>query len=216
MFALCLLGLIGVWVWYFLVGSKPVPAPPAVVTLSVLPFTGDEQFTVELMGKLAKVPGLRTIKGSAPEADAILKGTTQNSNDHLRVTAQLIDSKTNFQLWSQTYERDAKDANAITDELVKAVLKVLRVPEKSGAASLGGRRLSAGAVKPATSLSAHPSHPPPVPWRRSSTWRSSVCPWPAYPVAAHFDSRPRAGPLGSGHRSAGRALRQGGHAPLPS
>ncbi len=128
MFALCLLGLIGVWVWYFLVGSKPVAAPPAVVTLSVLPFTGDEHFTVELTDKLAQVPGLRTIKGSAPEANAVLKGTVQNSNDHVRVTAQLIDSKTNFQLWSQTYERDAKEISAIKDELAKAVVKVLRVP----------------------------------------------------------------------------------------
>jgi len=128
MFALCLLGLIGVWVWYFLVGSKPVAAPPAVVTLSVLPFSGDEHFTVELTDKLAQVPGLRTIKGSAPEANAVLKGTVQNSNDHLRVTAQLIDSKTNFQLWSQTYERDAQDTNATKDDLVKAVVKVLRVP----------------------------------------------------------------------------------------
>ena len=128
MFAVCLLGLIGVWVWYFLVGSKPVAAPPAVVTLSVLPFSGDEHFTVELTDKLAQVPGLRTIKGSAPEANAVLKGTVQNSNDHLRVTAQLIDSKTNFQLWSQTYEANAKDTNATKEELASAVVKVLRVP----------------------------------------------------------------------------------------
>ncbi len=128
MFALCLLGLIGVWVWYFLVGSKPVAAPPAVVTLSVLPFSGDEHFTVELTDKLAQVPGLRTIKGSAPEANAVLKGTVQNSNDHLRVTAQLIDAKTNFQLWSQTYEANAKDINSTKDDLAKAVIKVLRVP----------------------------------------------------------------------------------------
>ena len=128
MFALCLLGLIGVWVWYFTVGNKPVAAPPAVITLSVLPFTGDEHFTVELTDKLAQVPGLRIIRGPAPEADAILKGTVQNSNDHQRVTAQLIDSKTNFQLWLQTYEANAKDTNATEDELAKAVIKVLRVP----------------------------------------------------------------------------------------
>ena len=128
MFALCLLGLIGVWVWYFTVGSKPVAAPRAVVILSVLPFTGDEHFTVELTSTLAQVPGLRTINGSAPEADAVLKGTVQNTNDHQRVTAQLTDSKTNFQLWSQTYEANGKDAFTIKDELAKAVVKVLRVP----------------------------------------------------------------------------------------
>ena len=141
MFALCLLGLIGVWVWYFTVGSKPVAGPPVVVTLSILPFTGDEHFTVELTEKLARVQGLRTINGQAPDADAVLKGTVQNSNDHMRISAQLIDSKTNFQLWSQTYERDAKDLSAIKDDLAKAVLKVLRVPA-SGAANLGCRRLS--------------------------------------------------------------------------
>jgi len=128
MFALCLLGLIGVWVWYFTVGNKPVAAPPAIVTLSVLPFTGDENFTVELTNVLAQVPGLRTIKGPASEADAVLKGTVQNANDHQRVIAQLIDSKTNFQLWSQTYEANAKDTNATKEELASAVVKVLRVP----------------------------------------------------------------------------------------
>jgi hypothetical protein len=136
MFGLCLLGLIGVWVWYFLVGNKPLPAPPAVVTLSILPFTGDEQFAVGLTSALAQVPGLVTINGAAAKADAILKGTVQNSNDHLRVTAQLIDSKTNFQLWSQTYERNAKDIPALQDEIAKAVLNVLRVPNRSGSAFL--------------------------------------------------------------------------------
>ena len=128
MFALCLLGLIGVWVWYFTVGNKPVSAPPALITLSVLPFTGDEHFSVELTDKLAQVPGLRTISGPAPQADAVLKGTVQNSSEHLRVTAELIDSKTNFQLWSKTYETNANDANTTKDELVKAVIQVLRVP----------------------------------------------------------------------------------------
>ncbi|HEY6391830.1 MAG TPA: hypothetical protein VIX89_11165 [Bryobacteraceae bacterium] len=133
MFGLCLLGLIGVWVWYFLVGDKPVTAPPAppVVSLSVLPFSGNDYFagglTVELASALAQAPGLRAIKGPSGEAVAVLKGTAQNSDGHLRVAAQLIDSKTNFQLWSQTYERDAKDVFAIQDELAKAVVNVLRV-----------------------------------------------------------------------------------------
>jgi hypothetical protein len=136
MFAFCLLGLIGVWVWYFLVGDKPTAAPPSSVTLSVLPFTGDEHFAVGLTSALAQIPGLRTTNGPAAEADAILKGTVQNSNDHLRVTAQLIDSKTNFQLWSQTYERNAKDIPALQEEIAKAVLNVLRVPKRSGSAVL--------------------------------------------------------------------------------
>jgi hypothetical protein len=113
-----------------------LPAPPAVVTLSVLPFTGDEHFAVGLTSALAQVPGLRTISGPATEADAVLKGTVQNSNDHLRVTAQLIDSKTNFQLWSQSYERNAKDIPALQEEIAKAVLNVLRVPNRSGSSSL--------------------------------------------------------------------------------
>jgi hypothetical protein len=136
MFGLCLLGLIGVWVWYFLVGNRPVAAPPTVVTLSVLPFTGDEHFSVGLTSALAQVPGLHAVNGPASEADAILKGTVQNSNDHVHVTAQLIDSKTNFQLWSQTYERDAKDIPALQEEIAKAILNVLRAPKRSGSGFL--------------------------------------------------------------------------------
>jgi hypothetical protein len=136
MFALCLLGLIGVWVWYFLVGNKPAAAPPSIVTLAVLPFTGDEHFAIGVVSALDQVPGLRTIKGPAGEADAILKGTVQNSNDHVRVTAQLIDSKTNFQLWSQSYERNVKGIPPLQEEIAKAVLNVLRVPKRSGSAFL--------------------------------------------------------------------------------
>lgn len=133
MFGLCLLGLIGIWVWYFLVGNKPVETPPApaVVTLSVLPFSSDEYFaaglSVELSNALAQVPGLRVIRGPGADAVAVLNGTAEKSDEHLRVTAQLIDAKTNFQLWSQTYERNAKDIFATQDDLAKAVINVLHV-----------------------------------------------------------------------------------------
>src|SRR5260370_15368719 len=136
MFGLCLLGLIGIWVWYFLVGNKPVEAPPApaVVTLSVLPFSGDEYFagglTVELTSALAQVPGLRIVRGPDAQAAAVLKGTVQKQDVQLHVAAQLIDPKTNFQLWSQTYDRNAKDVFAIQDELARAVINVLRVPTR--------------------------------------------------------------------------------------
>jgi TolB-like protein len=133
MFGLCLLGLIGVWVWYFLVGEKPIDGPPkpTVVSLSVLPFSGDEYFSagfaVELINNLAHVPGLRTVTGPASESDAVLKGSVQRLDGQLRVAVQLIDPKTNFQLWSQTYERKASDVFAIQDELAGAVVKTLRV-----------------------------------------------------------------------------------------
>ncbi len=133
MFGLCLLGLIGIWVWYFLVGNKPVETPPApaVITLSVPPFSTDEYFagglSVELSNALAQVPGLRVVRGPSAEAVAVLQGAAQKSAGHLKITAQLIDAKTNFQLWSQTYERTPNDVFAIQDDLAKAVINVLHV-----------------------------------------------------------------------------------------
>jgi adenylate cyclase len=133
MFGLCLLGLIGIWVWYFLVGSKPAETPPTppVVSVSVLPLSGDEYFaaglSVELTSALSQVPGLRVIRGPADGAAAVLKGTVQKSDEHLRVAAQLIDPKTDFQLWSQTYDRSPKDVFAIQEELAKAVINILHV-----------------------------------------------------------------------------------------
>jgi adenylate cyclase len=133
MFALCLVGLIGIWVWYFLAGSKPVETlpPPAIITLSVSPFSSDEYFAeglnVEIANELAQVPGLRIVEGPSNEAVAVLKGTAKKSDEHLKLTAQLIDAKTNFQLWSQTYERDLKDVFVIQEELAKAVINVLHV-----------------------------------------------------------------------------------------
>jgi TolB-like protein/Tfp pilus assembly protein PilF len=133
MFAVCLVGLIGIWVWYFLAGDKPVdtPQPPAVINLSVVPFSNDDYFaaglSIELSNALRQVPGLRVFTGLSDEAMAVLKGTAKKSGEHLQVSAQLLDAKTNFQLWSKTYDRDVKDIFQVQEELAKEIINVLRV-----------------------------------------------------------------------------------------
>ena len=55
--------------------------------------------------------------------DAVLEGSVRSAGDTIRLTAQLVDGRTGFQLWSQTYERDFKDLFQLQDELTNAIVR---------------------------------------------------------------------------------------------
>ena len=58
---------------------------------------------------------------------AVLEGGVRKSKDRVRVTAQLVDAKTGFHIWSGSYERQLSDIFQLQDELAKAVVQALRV-----------------------------------------------------------------------------------------
>jgi TolB-like protein/Tfp pilus assembly protein PilF len=55
----------------------------------------------------------------------ILEGSVQRAGDRLRIAAQLIDARTDSQIWAETYDRTASDLFAIQSELAESIVAQL-------------------------------------------------------------------------------------------
>src|SRR5438477_6378772 len=56
----------------------------------------------------------------------VLEGTVQRSGDRVRVSAQLIDARSDAHLWGEKYERDIADVFAIENELAEQIVSQLK------------------------------------------------------------------------------------------
>jgi TolB-like protein/Flp pilus assembly protein TadD len=56
----------------------------------------------------------------------ILEGSVRRSGDRLRISAQLIDARTDSQIWADTYDRPAADLFAIQSELAQSIVAQLQ------------------------------------------------------------------------------------------
>ena len=63
--------------------------------------------------------------GAALNVDAVLEGSVRKSGDMVRITAQLIDARSGFHLWSDTFDRKFDDVFAIQDEIAGAIVAAL-------------------------------------------------------------------------------------------
>lgn len=122
-------------------------------SIAVLPFRnmsddpGNEYFSdgisEELLNLLAKIPRLRVISQSSsfsfkgknigiPEIAEqlkvahVLEGSVRKFGNRLRITAQLIEARSDTHLWSETYDRDIEDLFAIQDEISAAIVGELK------------------------------------------------------------------------------------------
>ena len=104
-----------------------------------------EGMTDELTSDLANISQLRVIsRGSAqqfkgknrpptPEiaktlnVDAIVEGSVLRSGDKVRITAQLIDARSDRHLWAKSFERSSRDVLALQDELASAIAREIHV-----------------------------------------------------------------------------------------
>ena len=130
-------------------------APPVIRSIAVLPldnYSGDpnqeffaEGMTDELTADLATISQLRVIsRGSAmqfkgkqrpptPEiarkfnVDAIVEGSVLRAGDKVRITAQLIDARSDRHLWAKSFERSSRDVLALQDELASAIAREIHV-----------------------------------------------------------------------------------------
>jgi adenylate cyclase len=59
--------------------------------------------------------------------DHIVDGSVRKSGERLRISAQLIDVRTDRTLWSRSFDRHAGDVFAVQDEIASAVADALRV-----------------------------------------------------------------------------------------
>jgi TolB-like protein/DNA-binding SARP family transcriptional activator len=126
-------------------------APPSVSTtptIAVLPFANlsadqeNEYFsdgiTDELIVTLGQVRSLRVVSRTSAfafkntgvdvrevaqrlGAVAIVEGSVRRSGRALRVTAQLVDAETGYDLWSETYSRELEDVFTIQEEIARAI-----------------------------------------------------------------------------------------------
>jgi TolB-like protein/Tfp pilus assembly protein PilF len=56
----------------------------------------------------------------------ILEGSVQRAGDRIRIAAQLIDARTDSQIWAQTYDRTAADLFTIQSELAESIVAQLQ------------------------------------------------------------------------------------------
>jgi TolB-like protein len=69
-----------------------------------------------------------TLKEIARElgVSTLLEGSVQKIGNKVRITAQLIDPKTGFHLWSETFDRDLSDVFSIQSEVAQNVARELK------------------------------------------------------------------------------------------
>ena len=135
--------------------AAPAPAPtPPTNSLAVLPFanlSGDpaqdyfsEGLAEELTGALARLGSIQVtgrtssfkFKGSKDDSATIgaklgvaylLDGSVRREGALVRVSAQLVDTKSGFEHWSQTYDRDAGKTLAVESGIAQSVAEALKV-----------------------------------------------------------------------------------------
>ena len=146
--------------------------PPAhsVAVLAFTNLSGDpaqeyfsDGLSEELIDGLGRIEGLRvparqssfSFKGKSATAGeiareldvgAVLEGSVRRDGKRLRVTAQLIDAGTGYQLWSHSFDRDQKDILQVQGEIAEAVTRSLRV---SLMGSDGAKLTLGGSANPA-------------------------------------------------------------------
>ena len=78
----------------------------------------------------------------------VLEGTVQRAGGRVRVNAQLIDARTDSQLWAERYDRDVADVFAIESELAGKIVAQLQ-------AKISPSEKAAIEQKPTADLAAH-------------------------------------------------------------
>jgi TolB-like protein/Flp pilus assembly protein TadD len=156
--------------------SEPDPQYPPN-SIAVLPFVNmsddaaNEYFSdgisEELLNLLAKIPELRVISRSSAFAFKgekvdiptvakklnvahVLEGSVRKVGNRVRITAQLIDTRSDTHMWSETYDRELNDIFAIQDEISGQIVQALKI-------TMGGGEQEAmtNAQKPTENLEAY-------------------------------------------------------------
>src|SRR6266542_3135166 len=147
-------------------GGADPEAKPAEVAIAVLPFsdmspTKDQEYLCEgmaeeIMNALVQVPGIRVASRTsafrarrdggdlssiarALSVGQVLEGSVRTSGNRLRVTAQLTDVASGYQVWSERYDREANDVFAVQDEIAAGVVEAVKARLAPGALAIEPR-----------------------------------------------------------------------------
>ena len=123
-------------------------------SIAVLPFvnmSGDPKndyfsdgITEEILNALAQIPDLKVAArtsafafkgkdqdlrkvGEILDVASVLEGSVQRAGDDVRITAQLIDTRNGFHLWSEKYDRKLTNIFAVEDEISKSIADKLQL-----------------------------------------------------------------------------------------
>jgi serine/threonine protein kinase/Tfp pilus assembly protein PilF len=134
--------------------AKPVAAPVAKKTVAVLYFENlsggkeDEYFrdgmTEDIVTELSKIARLEIFPrsemlqfrdkpvtavhvGEVLGAMYVLEGSIRRAGNRLRVTTQLVESKTRHSVWAERYDRQMEDVFAIQEEISLSIAKALQI-----------------------------------------------------------------------------------------
>jgi len=64
--------------------------------------------------------------GAALNVQAVLEGSVRREGNAMRITAQLADVDTGYQLWSGEYDREQQNLFAVEEELARSIVQTLR------------------------------------------------------------------------------------------
>ena len=121
----------------------------AVLAFDDMSQDGDQEYlsdgiAEELLNLLAKIPELRVISRSSAfsfkgqnlelteiaerlNVAHILEGSVRKAGNQIRITAQLIEARSDTHLWSETYDHTLDDVFAIQDDIAATVVEQLKI-----------------------------------------------------------------------------------------
>jgi adenylate cyclase len=143
---LALAGVVAVVAWQ--AAAPPEPKSSGPMSLAVLPFrtigggNGERLFgeglTEDLVTALSSVPDIRVIARAAADDSEdrqdlgrrlnsrfVFEGRIRATPDKLRITAQLTDTRTGFNLWGGRYDRSPTDVLALQAEVSAKIVATL-------------------------------------------------------------------------------------------
>ena len=121
--------------------------------------------TEDITTELSKIKGLKTFSramvldyrdksvtagqvGKELGASYVLVGSLRRAGARLRINAQLVDSATDFPLWSERYDREMEDVFEVQDEIAHKIAAALRI-------TLSPQEQQALSAKPTENLQAY-------------------------------------------------------------
>src|SRR5438046_278209 len=127
---------------------------PPEKSIAILPFLDlsqakDQEYfcegvSEEILHTLAKVEGLRVVGrtssfsfegtgiaasevGKQLKVANVLGGSLRREGNRVRITAELINTRNGFHLWTETYDRELAGVFALQDEITRSIVDALRV-----------------------------------------------------------------------------------------
>jgi eukaryotic-like serine/threonine-protein kinase len=145
---------VGLLLAWFTTHRGSSAATPSIRSLAVLPLENlshdpqqeylSDGMTDELINELGQVKTLRVVsrtsvmrfKGSRPplseianmlKVDAVVEGAVLRSGARVRITAELVDAKSDKQLWARNFEGNSEDLLAFQADVAGAIAKQVHV-----------------------------------------------------------------------------------------